>query len=600
MNIIRKYNIKASEILKDIHTYLTRLYGKTSETLSPASPFGQILTVLSNITELIFYYIEHSTVEQNILTANQDTSIYGLSRLTGHDVFRGTGAMGEISIKLKNTAVSDVIGDILVLDDPNAYVVDEQTGYQYTIMQNESKRINMKSADAFQIYNFEIVQGVKESQTVTSNGSSLASYNIAAIGLVDHNHIKVYVNDELWKPYQSLYDMLPDTKGVLVKTGISGGIDLFFGNGEFGKIPEAGARIKVDYILHEGSNGNIYDSTDLTFKIRGYATDNLGNEYSLQDLFDVYVSFAPKMGTNFEDTRLTKLLAPLTSKSFVLASPENFEYFLGKFGMFSYVDVYNTINSDEFIQDDNVIYIMALPDIKAKFGYGVNYFAIPINELVFNDDEKTALLKVIHQSGQQLMTSELQLVEPIMKFFKMEIFVKVYEGYSKNDLVSVINQRISEHLLSYKRRDRMPKSDIIALLENIEGIDSVNVRFLSAKEEEARRQGFYINDVELLVPKEIVSEDGRLVKFYDRQVTNEKITISENDVIPTKISNIDNFGDVVLNRNEIAIFRGGWVDYNGNEVLDEVNSTGNGCVSVYFDNIETPRHTSFINRNNNY
>lgn len=600
MNIIRKYNIKASEILKDIHTYLTRLYGKTSETLSPASPFGQILTVLSNITELIFYYIEHSTVEQNILTANQDTSIYGLSRLTGHDVFRGTGAMGEISIKLKNTAVSDVIGDILVLDDPNAYVVDEQTGYQYTIMQNESKRINMKSADAFQIYNFEIVQGVKESQTVTSNGSSLASYNIAAIGLVDHNHIKVYVNDELWKPYQSLYDMLPDTKGVLVKTGISGGIDLFFGNGEFGKIPEAGARIKVDYILHEGSNGNIYDSTDLTFKIRGYATDNLGNEYSLQDLFDVYVSFAPKMGTNFEDTRLTKLLAPLTSKSFVLASPENFEYFLGKFGMFSYVDVYNTINSDEFIQDDNVIYIMTLPDIKAKFGYGVNYFAIPINELVFNDDEKTALLKVIHQSGQQLMTSELQLVEPIMKFFKMEIFVKVYEGYSKNDLVSVINQRISEHLLSYKRRDRMPKSDIIALLENIEGIDSVNVRFLSAKEEEARRQGFYINDVELLVPKEIVSEDGRLVKFYDRQVTNEKITISENDVIPTKISNIDNFGDVVLNRNEIAIFRGGWVDYNGNEVLDEVNSTGNGCVSVYFDNIETPRHTSFINRNNNY
>lgn len=600
MNIIRKYNIKASEILKDIHTYLTRLYGKTSETLSPASPFGQILTVLSNITELIFYYIEHSTVEQNILTANQDTSIYGLSRLTGHDVFRGTGAMGEISIKLKNTAVSDVIGDILILDDPNAYVVDEQTGYQYTIMQNESKRINMKSADAFQIYNFEIVQGVKESQTVTSNGSSLASYNIAAIGLVDHNHIKVYVNDELWKPYQSLYDMLPDTKGVLVKTGISGGIDLFFGNGEFGKIPEAGARIKVDYILHEGSNGNIYDSTDLTFKIRGYATDNLGNEYSLQDLFDVYVSFAPKMGTNFEDTRLTKLLAPLTSKSFVLASPENFEYFLGKFGMFSYVDVYNTINSDEFIQDDNVIYIMALPDIKAKFGYGVNYFAIPINELVFNDDEKTALLKVIHQSGQQLMTSELQLVEPIMKFFKMEIFVKVYEGYSKNDLVSVINQRISEHLLSYKRRDRMPKSDIIALLENIEGIDSVNVRFLSAKEEEARRQGFYINDVELLVPKEIVSEDGRLVKFYDRQVTNEKITISENDVIPTKISNIDNFGDVVLNRNEIAIFRGGWVDYNGNEVLDEVNSTGNGCVSVYFDNIETPRHTSFINRNNNY
>lgn len=600
MNIIRKYNIKASEILKDIHTYLTRLYGKTSETLSPASPFGQILTVLANITELIFYYIEHSTVEQNILTANQDTSIYGLSRLTGHDVFRGTGAMGEISIKLKNTAISDVVGDILILDDPNAYVVDEQTGYQYTIMQNESRRINMKSSDAFQIYNFEIVQGVKESQTVTSNGSSLASYNIAAIGLVDHNHIKVYVNDELWKPYQSLYDMLPDTKGVLIKTGISGGIDLFFGNGEFGQIPEAGARIKVDYILHEGSNGNIYDSTDLVFKIRGYATDNLGNEYSLQDLFDVYVSFAPKMGTNFEDTRLTKLLAPLTSKSFVLASPENFEYFLGKFGMFSYVDVYNTINTDEFIQDDNVIYIMALPDIKAKFGYGVNYFSIPVNELVFNDDEKTALLKVIHQSGQQLMTSELELVEPIMKFFKMEIFVKVYEGYSKNDLVSIINHRISEHLLSYKRRDRMPKSDIIALLEGIEGIDSVNVRFLSAKEEEARRQGFYINDVELLVPKQIVSEEGKVVKFYEKEVTNEKISISENDVIPSKISNIDNFGDVVLNRNEIAIFRGGWLDYNGNTVLDEVNSNGNGAVSVYFDNVESPRHTSFINRNNNY
>ena len=94
----------------------------------------------------------------------------------------------------------------------------------------------------------------------------LQSFNVITKKNTDHHSVRVSVNSELWTKYDSLYDMKVGTKGYLVKTGINGGLDIYFGNGSFGEIPASGSSIDVEYLITDGAKGNLTGSKDLTFK----------------------------------------------------------------------------------------------------------------------------------------------------------------------------------------------------------------------------------------------------------------------------------------------------------------------------------------------
>jgi hypothetical protein len=46
-------------------------------------------------------------------------------------------------------------------------------------------------------------------------------------------------------------------QAVMVKTGITGGIDVIFGNGVMGAIPQQGSTIIVEYAVTDGAGGNL-------------------------------------------------------------------------------------------------------------------------------------------------------------------------------------------------------------------------------------------------------------------------------------------------------------------------------------------------------
>ena len=81
MSFFSKTRIKATELFFDAFQYLQRQYDQAGEVFTPASPFGQILTVVANLGELILFYIEAVATELNISRARNIESIYGLSRL---------------------------------------------------------------------------------------------------------------------------------------------------------------------------------------------------------------------------------------------------------------------------------------------------------------------------------------------------------------------------------------------------------------------------------------------------------------------------------------------------------------------------------------
>ena len=587
-NFLSTTRVKANEMISDTRSYIARLYGRTGELFTTASPFSQILDVMSEISKMILFYIEDATVEQNILTAQHAESIYGLARLAGHDAFRGAAANGEIKIRLNTSAFNDIGGDSINFTK-NTVIKSKSNGLEY-ILRTNSDLFKIEKSNANYIY-IPVIQGKIESQTVTATGNALQSFNITTKGITDHYQVRVLVNSELWTRYESIYDMKKGTKGYLIKTGISGGLDIYFGNDSFGEIPQQGASIEIEYIVTEGSRGNLAGSKDLTFEFITAGYDSLGDEYDLNELLEASFTVAPKMGADPESTELTKLIAPLQSQSFVLATPNNYEHFLSRYGMFSYLDAYNTTN-DGYIDDDNVIYLFMLPDTKRKMSKNRDYFNLEIDEFFFSEDENNGILNVLEQSGQQMVTTEVKIVEPQVQYFRMDIKVRYFEGYNKSSLHTEIRSKISDYLINITRRDRLPKSDIIALLEGIEGIDSVNVRFVSKVEEDARRLGYYISKTVTVTPSTPVLEEigngKQKYVFFKRQVSEQKINFEKGAALPENVINLDSFGDIILEKEEVALFRGKWVDRDGAEVLDDAKMGELAALSVYFDEPAVP------------
>ena len=580
--------VKVNEMILDTRSYIARLYGRTSELFTTASPFSQILDVLSEISKMIFFYIESSTVEQNILTAQHPESIYGLARLAGHDPFRGAAANGEIKVRLNTSAFNEIAGDSI--NFARNTVIKSQTNNLEYVLRTNNDKFKIDKSNANYIY-IPVIQGKVESQTVTATGEKLQSFNIKTKGFTDHTHIRVYVNSKLWTGYDSLYDMKADTEGYLIKTGLSGGLDLYFGNGSFGKIPAEGSSIMIEYIVTEGSAGNLTGSKDLKFRFQTAGYDSLGNEYDLNELLEASFTVAPRMGANPESTELTKLIAPLQSQSFVLATPNNYEHFLSRYGMFSYLDAYNTTD-DGYIDDDNVIYLFMLPDTKRKLTKNKDYFNLGLDEFFFSSEEINGILGVLEQSGQQMVTTEVKVVDPQPQYFRMDVKVRYFEGYDKSTLSAEIRSKISDYLINITRRDRLPKSDIIALLEGVEGIDSVNVRFISKAEEDARRNGYYISKTVTVTPSTPVLEDigngKQKYVFFKRTVTEQKVNFEPGAALPENVINLDSFGDIILEREEVALFRGGWQDREGVEVLDDAKVGEMAALSIYFDEPAVP------------
>lgn len=591
LKFLTKTRATAQQIFEDTRTYISRVYERSNTLFTNASPFAQILRVLSEIGELILFYVEDSTVEQNIYTAQQPESIYGLARLTGHDPTRGFSATGEISIRLnvESGDFNKIAGDGITIP-ANAELKFEANGLSYILRTSKDYfRIGKNQKEQLKAV---IVQGKVETQTLTGTGESFQSFNIQT-GKTDHNMVKVSVNGEQWTKFNSVYEMNGGDRGFIVKTGISGGLDIYFGTNNFGAIPPLGSTIEVEYIVCDGAKGNIEDAEDLKVKWIDEGEDSAGNFYDLNKLLTVTVTSSPKMGAEPESTEFTKLIAPFASKSFVLATPDNYEYFLSRYGIFSYIDAYNT-SDDGYLDDDNIVYIFAIPDINKKLSKNQDYFSIPQQEMFFDQTEYDKMYEVLQESGQMMVTSEVKFVRPKIRKYAIDISIRYFEGFSKEEIFNDIRGAVSNYMLNITRRDKLPKSDIVYILEEVEGVDAVNVQFRSETEETARRLGYYESVTTTIAAQEPVTlEDignGKQKYVFFKKIEEvEKVQIGEGDSIPYDIAGLDQWGDIIMEKEEIAVFRGGWQDREGDEIKDEPAINEEASLSVTFDETPVPR-----------
>jgi hypothetical protein len=532
MNIYRKNNILISGLLSSTYGFITKTYSQSKNLFTVASAWGQIIFVFQNISQLILYFIEDSITELNIEQATRDYSIRSLARLSGYDPKRATASQGEVTVSWNNSNTQAQGGAVIIPKNPQ--VRNQQNGQIYTLIL-PSDTVTIPLSSSSQPLKFKIVQGSFSSTNYTSNGSSLLSFNIPfTLGAnIDQFYVNVYVNEEKWRRYDSLYDIPLNSKGFIVRSGISNGIDVYFGNNFFGMIPQAGSRIRIEYLVSIGIAGNISStvSNPLTWKFVTSGTSLFGGSLDLNQYLNVTNSIDPDFGTDQDATSLIRLVAPKTSRAFVFANAQSYEIFLNKLGIFSQIEAYSTFD-DEYLDDDNVIYIYLVPDVTLNLTSNQDYFSIPVQNFILSEPQKTKILNLIEDSGSMIATTVVKITSPVIKYFVLNINISIFQGFDPSAIKQQIRNKISDYMLNVKRRDKIPKSDIIAIVESVSGVDSVNAEFISRDDQEKIGS---INPVNF--PEGLVNYQSK---------------------------SLDSFGDVIIGRNELILLRGGWSDAEGN------------------------------------
>ena len=585
-----KSRITYSDLVNQTQEYLVRAYNRARQIFTPSSPFGQILLVLQNITSLIFYYIEDALVELNIYTAFKEKSVYGLARLAGHNPTRSISARGTLSMNIKPGS-SEELGTPFVYVNNNTAITNVNTGLPYIIkVDNPQEKIKI-DLTTNAIYNFRAIQGEIEEQSVISNGRNLQSYNFASETQVENDTVEVFINGDQFGIVDSLYDMTKGERGVIVKTGIAGGIDIYFGNDDWGYVPPNGSQILVKYIKTAGIRGNIFAAADiLQWKFNDQGLSNIGTEVDLNDVFNVGVKNPFVLGSSEEALDLTRLIAPKTSRALVLANPDNYVAFLSRFD-YSYVNAYTTYD-DEYLDDDNVVYLFLVPNVQSRLSKDSDYFTTNVANFKLSEDEKTALYTYIQKSGRQIVSTELSVVDPIITKYGLNIILRVFDGIDPETLKADIIALMSQYFLRVQRRDKVPKSDVTALIENVSGVDSVNVQFVSERNEAAIRNGYYYKTTYQL-------DTVRSL----REAIRTKVTLttdSEGNVTEDPNVGLDKFGDIQIGLNELPIIRGGWSDREGVEYSTDIKSNNVSSINIVIDEIiDEDLSTQIMTQNKN-
>ena len=562
---LSKTRLKASELMEQAVVFLHKKYNQAAHVFTAASPFGQLLTVIANMAELIFTYIAHTAEELNIKTAQNVETIYGLAQMTGHDAYRGGSAYGMMALKI-NTSSDLIEGNYVTINNFSKFTIAE-TGCTYFInLPSDYIKLNV-TADDFVNVNF--IQGTPETQTFTSDGTPLQSFNPIIKSMTDNDNVAVTVNGKEWKRVDSLYDMPADdgyesSECFIVKSSVNVGLSIFFGNGEFGKIPPAGATIEVTYIKTDGAAGNS-TSASLNYMFDDLGIDEYGNEVNLNDILTVETIVPPTLGSNFEDPEFTKMVAPKASKSFVLATPENYVSYLSKYNQYSFIYAYNT-KDDANVYDDNVIYLKIIPNVKKKLSNSQDFFELPTKEFILSEYEKASIINALDNSGRMLVNSEVEIVDPTVKKYVINIIVRYFEDIDKTQIRASIRSLLNKYYLNINRNDIVPLSDIISLVEGVDGVDTCDVFFVNEENERAILNGYYYTNEMSWNGLEYTENQKKVYVNYDED---------------PRIG-FDDFGNLKVNEYEVFIPKGGWKDRDGNYYTETPEDGKLGPLNIFF------------------
>lgn len=535
--------ISFANIKNEIERFLRTEHNKAGVLYSPASPFGQILDVLANLHQLSILYLKNSIKQFDLSdpNSNNERIIKNAAIFAGHIPGRAISATGNLKLVVKSgiDLESELPGGRFTISNKTT-LRNNTNGLFYSVNLGQDRATYIVNNNS-QIF-LPITQGRFQRINFTGSGNPNQTFQVNVSGTedVENFNVEVLVNGEFFEIKKHIYDMIPNEKACVVKTGFNGGIDVIFGNGNFGMMPPISSSIEISYLVTNGQDGNIFRRTVNDWTFVDDVLDGFGNTLDITKVFDVLIFNDINFGSNRESVSFTRNILPIASNNFVLGLPQQYAYEIKKLGVFSHVNAY---------EDDSIIYIVATPNIKLFKNRNADYFSVNTNAFILDDYEKSKIDKYLRSNGNIQLTRRYRIDSPQLSYYVLNVFVIRYSDSNDDSVKAQIIDRVSEYFLNFNRIDRIPKSDIIRELSSINDIHSVDIQFISKKNEDYHKNN--LNRTQNKVDSSESVINPTLVQVDPTYQPN--LTLGLDPVL----------GDIIFEPNEIPIVRGGWYDRNG-------------------------------------
>jgi hypothetical protein len=568
--------ISFQNIKGEIERFLRVEHNKAAFLYSPASPYGQILSVLENLHQLSFLYLKNSITQFDLSEPNSlnDIIIRNAAIFAGHIPGRNISATGNLKLTVKPGVEleKELKGGKVTFYNRNA-LKNKTNGLEYALNIGQDKITYMVNKNT-QIF-LPIIQGKFKNTQFTGTGNPNQTFQVTLSGRqeVENFNVEVLVNGTFWPIKKHIYDMKPNEECCVVRTGFNSGIDIIFGNGGFGAVPPIGANISVTYIISDGADGNIFRRTFNDWKFLDDATDGFGATVDATKIFDVAIFNDINFGANKENLVFTKNILPIVSNNFVLGLPQQYAYEIKKLGVFSHVNAY---------EDYGIVYIVATPNIRLFKNQNADYFSVGTKAFELDKYEKSKIDKYLRTNGNIQITKKYRIDSPVLSYYIMNIFVIRYSDSSDDSVQSQIIDAVSEYFLNFSRIDRIPKSDLVKIISNLNDVHSVDVQFIGKKNEDYHRS-------EIKRKQNLLSNQSKFdtnisknaVKNRPIPSTSANPVKTEPDYKPNATIGLDPvLGDIIFEPKEIPIIRGGWYDRNGIYFSNTMTSTGLKSINI--------------------
>lgn len=537
MKILDLLRFRYTDFENQVKVYLSKTLKDYNESYGNNTIFGQLINVLGSTVQNVLLYIEDGLTEQNKYTAQRKKSIYSLAQLSGYNPSMGKAAncITEVIVQPNNLGLESII-------IPNkTKMICTDNGLTYNVVLPQ-EAITLSIADNIANKQLELVEGTFETQTFMVYGGELYTQTVLFNGDIDIDYLEVKVNNEIWERKPSLYDMTPDGKQYVVKTSLNKGIDILFGNDQFGRALKLDDRLDITYLLHDGELGNILQDTPVYFTFQDTLKSVTGEDVSGNEIFLVRLANNTDVtgGTYSETANKVKELIGFNSRALVLADPNNYKAFLNNF---SFVGFNKTWSEEGSLLVKSIV----LKNFKQTFENGGDYFNLKLQDLFLTNAQKESIKKCIAKSGQQLAGVTYEITEPEIFKYAAYVYLKMKSViYDQSAIEQGIRNAVGNFFTDIKNDRFIPKSDVINIIKGVsDAIDGVDIYFLGEQNEKA------------IIDKKYTK------KTYNYNPLKGGFDITEEEVFVPDNTNpgigFDDYGNICLEHNfQFPVLMGGW------------------------------------------
>lgn len=447
--------------------------------------FNVIFTGIKGIMQNAMFYIEDALTEQNIYTATRKKSVYSLAKSSGYEAYYGSSAVGIIqaNVSINNGLVSNISTKINLLDHTS--VVDKNTGITYFIMLDMNKYV-IDINSPLKTHEFKIVQGTYTFAKYISNGEALEKISVNVTGLFDRDYIEVKVNGKTWTQVSCLYDMSYESEEYVLTVGYDNTFDILFGNGVYGKIPEAGSSIEVWFVSHSGSKGNIANPAEAKFKFNSSGYDSYGNLIDLNEYIKLTLTNVVSGGTDADSIEFVRNMIGYNSRSNVLASENNFKLFFKRFSFIGQVNCWSEKNTMTVWATCTTNVIENLKEVN-------DYYNLKNSDFLLSSKQKNMIINTLENSKKSFAGITLKFQDPVIRRYAILCYIKLKSIYAKNTVENDVKEIFGRYFMSLNKSTQfIPKSDLVNLGSTCnENIESFDIDIISEMNETAYANGYY-------------------------------------------------------------------------------------------------------------